>query len=206
MPPRKRRAPTKEEIIAAADRAEGKKPRSKKKSGPDPIDASLPVPEELEELPGGVKMVIRRPAGGRPPKYKPEYAKIAKAMIKRGALISELASLFGVANSTIHLWQQTYPEFMEAFIEINESYDARIERCLAERALGYTFDAVKYFHFQGNVVAQPYREHVPPDITAIKLWLGQRKPEQWRVRDEVEVNANEAFVEIWKRLGEKREG
>lgn len=205
MPGPKRRKPTKEEIAAIADRAEGKKPR-KRTAKPKDMDAPIAPADEEELMPGGVRMVIRRPGGGRPPKYRPEYARVAAAMVRRGATIAEIANAFGVANSTIYLWQQTYDEFMEGFSEISGSYDQRIERTLAERALGYTYDAVKIFNNKdvGTTIV-PYREHVPPDITAIKLWLSQRKPEQWKVKDEIEVSTNEAFVEIWKRLGEKKE-
>ncbi len=205
MPP-KRRKPTKEEIEAIADRAEGKKP--KRKAKPKGMDAPItpaPTEEELMEYPGGIKMRYIKPRtgrGGRPPKYKPEYAKVAYFMIQRGATISELAETFGVANGTIHLWQNTYPEFLEAFRELSPYTDARIERTLADRAMGYTYDAVKIFNNRGGEpTIVPYREHVPPDVTAIKLWLAQRTPEQWKVKDEVEVSTNETFLEIWRKLG-----
>ena len=198
MPPK--RKPTKEDIKSAADRAEKKKGAKTKKSALDP-----PVvndDDELEEMPGGILMRRpRRMRGGRPPKYKPEYAKIAKAMVARGSTIAELADVFDVANSTIHLWQVTYDEFKEAFIEINSEYDNRIERSLAERALGYTFDAVKVFNYKGEPVIVPYREHVPPDIAAIKLWLAKRRPEKWQEREEIKVSGDEVFLELWKRLG-----
>lgn len=197
-----KRRKSKEEIKEIADRAEAKKTR-KKASALEPPAAD----EELEEYPGGV--IMRKPRhmrGGRPTLYKPEYATIATAMVKRGATIAEIAELFGVSNRTIHLWQQTHDDFMRAFMQLDEAYDARIERSLAERALGYTYDAVKVFQYQGQPVIVPYREHVPPDLTAIRLWLANRKPEQWKEKQEVEVSANDAFVEIWKKLGEKKGG
>jgi len=197
MPPRKK--PTKEDIKSAADRAEKKKGTRKKAS---PLDPPVIDDDEAEEMPGGI--IMRKPRnkrGGRPPKYRPEFARIAKAMVDRGATISELADLFDVSNSTIHLWQQTYGEFHEAFLELGSSYDARIERSLADRAAGYTFDAVKIFNNKGEPVVVPYREHIPPDIGAIKMWLGARRPEKWRVKEEIEISSNEAFLELWKQLG-----
>jgi hypothetical protein len=200
MPPRKK--PTREDIKSAADRAEKKTGRKKKATPLDP-----PVEdEELEEVPGGVFM--RRPRnarGGRPTKYRPEFARIAKAMVDRGATISELAELFGVANGTIHLWQQTHTAFHEAFLELGSAYDHRVERSLADRAAGYTYDAVKIFQNKGQPVVVPYREHVPPDIGAIKMWLVNRKPDKWKEREEVKVSGGEAFLELWKRMGAKKE-
>jgi Helix-turn-helix domain of resolvase len=202
MPPRKTKRPSKADIKAKADRAEGKKTKGEY----DPLNPSASEDEEEELFPGGVRMAIRRrPGAGRPSKYRPEYARIAKAMVNRGSTIGEIAELFGVANSTIYLWQQTHAAFSEIFSDIGEPYDVRVERTLAERALGYTYDAVKIFNNKGKPVIVPYREHVPPDISAIKLWLSARKPERWRVKDELELSTNtDTFLEIWRTLGDKK--
>jgi hypothetical protein len=51
----------------------------------------------------------------------------------------------------------------------------------SDRAVGYEFDAVKIFcDKNGQVTKVPYREHVPPDVTACILWLKNRKPSEWR--------------------------
>jgi PAS domain S-box-containing protein len=53
---------------------------------------------------------------------------------------------------------------------------------LYSRAVGYTFDAVKIFCTKnGQVTKVPYREHVPPDVTACIFWLKNRKPAELRV-------------------------
>lgn len=202
MPPRKKRM-TKEEIKDATDRAEGKKGKSKKANPLDP--PSFDDPEELEEMPGGVSIPRPKSRRGRPVyKYNPQYAYIAGKALEKGATVSELADMFGVANKTIYQWQQTYPDFAAAFGELGNDFDKRIERTLAERALGYTFDSVKIFQNKGVPVVVPYKEHVPPDIGAIKMWLSARQPEKWRVKDELELSTNsEAFLEIWKALGDK---
>jgi hypothetical protein len=36
-------------------------------------------------------------------------------------------------------------------------------------------------------VKVPYREHVPPDVTAAIFWLKNRQPEKWRDKSETEV-------------------
>jgi hypothetical protein len=42
-------------------------------------------------------------------------------------------------------------------------------------------DAEKIFcDKNGNVTKVPYREHVPPDVTACIFWLKNRKPADWR--------------------------
>ena len=49
------------------------------------------------------------------------------------------------------------------------------------RAVGYSYDAEKIFcDKNGNVTKVPYREHVPPDVTAQIFWLKNRDPKRWR--------------------------
>jgi hypothetical protein len=53
--------------------------------------------------------------------------------------------------------------------------DNRVERSLYERANGYSYDAFKIFRTKdGDIIRAPYREHVPPDITACIFWLKNR--------------------------------
>ena len=50
-------------------------------------------------------------AGGRPTKYKPEYATQAAKLCALGATDAQLADFFDVAISTITLWKVQHPEF-----------------------------------------------------------------------------------------------
>lgn len=160
-------------------------------------DIELEPDEELQEFDGGVTVpVLRRNRGGRPPKYRPEYALIAGVMLRRGATISELAEAFGVTNRAIHFWQSQHEEFFQQFLHISEGSVARVERALVERAAGYTYDAVKVFNHKGVPLVVPVKEHVPPDISAIKHLLAVKRPGEWRIKDEVEVSGDEAFREL----------
>ena len=182
-------------------------PPRKKKPEPDVSRETeeLEPDEELQEFAGGVTIpVIRRNRGGRPPKYRPEHAIAAGIMLRRGATISELAQAFGVANSTIHFWQTQHQEFLEQFLELSEATIARTERSLADRANGYTYDAVKVFNHKGVALVVPVKEHVPPDISAIKHLLAVKKPTEYRIKDEVAVSGDEAFVELLIGMANKK--
>jgi hypothetical protein len=62
-----------------------------------------------------------------------------------------------------------------------EEADARVERSLYMRAVGYSYDAEKIFcDKNGKVTRVPYREHLPPDVTAQIFWLKNRDPAHWR--------------------------
>lgn len=129
-----------------------------------------------------------RHPGGRPPKYKPEYAEQAKKLCALGATDAELADFFEVKVVTIWRWQTTNKEFCNALNAGKKSLDDRVQRSLFQRAVGYTHDAVKIFMPAGaeKPVYADYREHVPPDPGAAKLWLCNRRPSEWRDKQNLE--------------------
>ena len=53
-------------------------------------------------------------AGGRPSKYKPEYTSEVIALGLKGKSLSQMATNFGVARSTIDQWAKDNEEFSEA--------------------------------------------------------------------------------------------
>jgi hypothetical protein len=120
---------------------------------------------------------------GRPSAYRPDFAGQAEKLCHLGATDVDLADFFGVAISTISAWKVHHREFSEALKADKAIADARVERSLFSRALGYTFDAVKIFppRVRGRKpLIVPYREHVPPDTTACIFWLKNRRPDLWR--------------------------
>jgi len=125
---------------------------------------------------------------GRPTKYRPQFAEQAKALCERGAIDVDLANFFHVSVRTIPRWQVEYPEFCQALKDGKSVADERVERALYQRAVGYTFDAVKIFLPKDSVdpVLVPYREHCPPDVTACIFWLKNRKKDDWRDKQQLE--------------------
>ena len=63
-----------------------------------------------------------------------------------------------------------------------------MERSFYERAVGYTFDAVKVMVCNGAPVLVPYCEHVPPDSRAGEFWLTNRRPDCWKNKRSIEHN------------------
>lgn len=118
-------------------------------------------------------------AGGRPTKYKPEYAEQAGKLCKLGAIDSHLADFFEVTISTINQWKIQFPEFSESLKLYKEQADSRVEQSLYSRALGYEHDEVDIRVIEGQVVKTPIRKYYPPDTTAMIFWLKNRTKE-WR--------------------------
>ena len=137
---------------------------------------SEPKPEDQEP-----------PKTGRPTDYKPEFATQAEKLCRLGATDIELADFFGCDVRSIYRWAQSHDAFCQALRTGKDACDERVERSLYNRAIGYTYDAVKIF-MPANAPAPiyaKYQEHVPPDVTAASKWLNNRRPEKWRDKQEV---------------------
>jgi hypothetical protein len=123
---------------------------------------------------------------GRPSKYKPEYAEQAAKLCKLGATDAQLADFFQVAVSTVALWKVEHPEFSDAIKVPKAEADERVEQSLYRRAMGYEHDEVDIKVIDKEVVITPIRKYYPPDTGAAIFWLKNRKPEEWREKQEIE--------------------
>ncbi len=159
-PPRK---PSKAGIKAAADRAE------KRAKGEDIDEPKVPITPPID----------RTGIGGRPTDYRPEYCKTAAEMALGGSTDEEIARELGTTVVSMWRWRGKHEEFRKALQWGKDNCDERVERSLYARAVGYTYDAVKIFQYEGSPVMVPHKEHVPPDIGAAKMWLTNRKRSDW---------------------------
>ena len=126
--------------------------------------------------------------GGRPSRYRAEFADQAAKLCRLGATDIELADFFGVDVRTIYRWQAAHVEFCQALKAGKQAADERVERALYAKATGYSYDAVKIMQYEGQVIEAPYREHVAPDTTAAIFWLKNRRPKEWRDRQEIDLH------------------
>lgn len=127
---------------------------------------------------------------GQPTKYRgEETTRQARKACLMGATDQDLAELFDVHVDTIAEWKVVHAEFSDALKGAKAEADARVQRSLFERALGYSHPAVKILQDKGNPVVVPYTEHYPPDTTACIFWLKNRQPALWRDRVEQAISA-----------------
>lgn len=125
-------------------------------------------------------------AGGRPTKFKQEYIKQAEKLCKLGATDVEVADFFGVDVRTVYRWKAENEKFCHALKIGKLESDDRVERSLFARATGYEHDEVDIRVIEGKIVQTPIRKYYPPDTTAGIFWLKNRKPAEWRDKQEVE--------------------
>ncbi|OMG61475.1 terminase [Stutzerimonas balearica] len=138
----------------------------------------------------------------RPSKYKADFAEQARKLCKLGATDQELADFFEVAISTLNLWKIQHPEFSESLKLGKEVADERVANALYQRAMGYSHPDVDIRVVDGAIVETPLIKHYAPDTTAAIFWLKNRRPDEWRDRQEV---AHDVTGSLAERMAKARE-
>jgi hypothetical protein len=126
--------------------------------------------------------------GGRPTSFKAEYIELAYKFCLLGATDEQLAEFFNVAKSTINLWKQKQPKFLDALKRGKVIADANVAHSLYRRATGYSHPETHVSNYQGEIIKTEITKHYPPDTTSCIFWLKNRQPDKWR--DKVEVNSS----------------
>jgi hypothetical protein len=146
-------------------------------------------------------------AGGRPSDYDPAFSERARKLCQLGATDVELADFFEVDVRTIYRWKHQHEEFCQAVTCGKEAADHRVERAFYNRAVGYSYPAVKIFMPAGaeKPVYADYTEHVPPDPGAAFNWLKNRRKDDWRDKHEFEHSASGDLADLI-RAGRLRAG
>jgi hypothetical protein len=131
-------------------------------------------------------------ARGAPSKYDAKlFPKTAKFLDARGATQDEIAECFGVSTRTLQRWLAQYPELYAAIQQGNDVFNPRVERALAERAIGFwvTWEEEELHPITGEKILVKKHKYFPPDTKAGIFWTTNRMPDKWRrvQKHEVEV-------------------
>jgi len=96
-----------------------------------------------------------------------------------------------VTTVTIWNWQSKHDDFFNALRLAKGKPDDKVERSLYQRAVGYSYSTEKIFHHQGEITRASFVEHVPADPGAAKLWLTNRRSEEWRDKNTTELTGKD---------------
>ena len=129
-------------------------------------------------------MTQRKP--GRPSKKATLDLKQVEQLARKGWTDAEMARFFEVDRATWYRWKAQDDKFCDALKEWKRQADARVERSLYERAIGYEHPDVHISNYQGAVTLTPIQKFYAPDTTAAIFWLKNRDPENWRDKQDIE--------------------
>lgn len=134
----------------------------------------------------------------RPSKFNDDLVDRAFFLAQKGFTDAEIAKALGIAVDTIYDWRKNKPEFSEALKLGKDEADAKVERSLYEKATGYSHPDVHISNFQGEITVTPITKHYPPDTTAGIFWMKNRRPAEWRDKQEVQHDGK-LEIEILKK-------
>ena len=106
-----------------------------------------------------------------------------------GLTDEQIAHNIGIRRETLYVWKNKYPNISNALKNGKEVVDRQVENALLKRALGYEYEEVKQIIEKDEKGKDRKRiektiKQVIPDTTAQIFWLKNRKPDEWRRRDE----------------------
>lgn len=132
--------------------------------------------------------------GGAKGKYAewltPEGLIKIEGWARDGLTDEQIAQNIGISRQTLYDWIKRFPDISDTLKRGKEVIDRQVENALLKRALGYRYDEVtKEMVDDGTgrlVVTKVVTKEVQPDTTAQIFWLKNRKPTEWRDKQQLE--------------------
>ncbi len=128
---------------------------------------------------------------GRSSMYDPSMNDQARKLALLGLTDKEMAEFFGVSESTLNNWKAEFPAFLVSLNEGKIVADANVADSLYRRAVGeVVFVEKRVKNSAGEYEIIRLSQQVPADPDAAKLWLTNRRPAQWRDKQELEYSGS----------------
>lgn len=127
--------------------------------------------------------------GGRPSKKDNIDLKLVETLASFALTDKQIAQVLEITEQSLNNYKKD-EKFFESLKRGKKVADDRVERSLFERATGYDHPEEDIRVIEGIVTKTPTIKHYPPDTTACIFWLKNRKRQEWRDKQDVEVAGN----------------
>lgn len=131
---------------------------------------------------------------------QPKLALI-EGWLRQGLTLDDVAHNLGISPVTLFKYRDAHPELSEALKNGKEVADIVVENALYRNATGFYFKEEAVTH-NGHVVT--IERYQPPNNTAIIFWLKNRKPAQWRDKQEVTHEVTESLADVLAKAWAKK--
>ena len=140
---------------------------------------------------------------------------LLESWARTGLTDEQIAHNMGIARQTLYQWRKKYKVIDDTLKKGKEIVDIQVENALRKRALGYEYNEVTistekipvYRDGETIMMEKTLRKvttkMVVPDVTAQIYWLKNRRPNQWR--DKQEYTDNTALDKLDNILAEVRQ-
>ncbi len=126
---------------------------------------------------------------------KPEGLLKIEGWARDGLTDKQTAHNMGISRETLNQWKKKYSDISDTLKRGKEVVDRQVENALLKRALGYSYkETTSKLVVDKNTgkshmeVTKVVEKEVVPDTTAQIFWLKNRKPEEWRDKQDVQVS------------------
>ena len=127
----------------------------------------------------------------RPGKYethvKPKLG-LVEVWARDGLSDEGIAKKLGISRDTLIGYKKEFSDFSDTLKRGKDVVDAEVENALLKRALGYEYEEVTEEYENGSLTkTKKTIKQVVPDVGAQAFWLKNRKPDDWRDRQELGI-------------------
>lgn len=139
---------------------------------------------------------------------------LLEAWARDGLTDIQIAENIGINVRTLYLWKKKSIPIFQSLKVGKEVADIEVENALRKKALGFRekeqtvstrktveYDNGKRVREITEPIVTEVERYYPPDTTAQIFWLKNRKPKQWRDKQEQKVDMTEA-VRIVDNIGD----
>lgn len=114
---------------------------------------------------------------------------------RNGLTQQQIAKNLDINVDTLIEYKKKYTDFSDALKKGKEVVDIEVENALLKRALGYKYDEVTY---ENGIEVKRVTKEVQPDTTAQIFWLKNRKPKDWKDKQNSENTSDDTNNRIIK--------
>ena len=139
---------------------------------------------EGKQKPRGIR---NKKKNGRKTLFKRSMIKQAENLVLMGYTHEKVADFFGVNVCSIYKWKSMHDDFAKVLNFKRDENDSKVVRSLYEIATGYDYTEKKKETEQSEldggkpkVKITKTKKHIPPNVGAIKVWLYNRRPKEFK--------------------------
>ena len=120
---------------------------------------------------------------------------------RSGLIDAQIAAKIGITPQTLCEWVRRFPSFSEALKRGKKPVDDEVENALLKSALGFEYEEtiteiVEQADGTQRKQIKKVKRYSPPSNTAQIFWLKNRRPDRWREKQDVSLNAEPVQI-IW---------
>jgi len=162
------------------------KKKTKKKVAKKKATRKTAALKEAEKLGNGLPPAVNLKHGHS--KFDEKLIPIIKNLAYRGNTYAEIAELLDITEMTLGRWRKGSDTLRLALEEAKGNPIGKVEQALFKRAVGYSAKETKtHLTKDGLIKTKTVVKNYPPSETAIKYYLGNKAPEDWKERQEIDL-------------------